>query len=333
MPVLLWATVDRERDALTCSVALQPLVYSACFDSVVVMHSGSLGIRDNIFPTIQWAFVRRRFLAIQNSIALRPDELSDGAVKLEGVVRSLNRSYRDESVFDHFLLAGSWGKNTAIRPPSDLDVLFMPPTDVFHQFNSRVGNRQSQLLQHVREALMVTYPQTRIRGDGQVVVVDFNSITVEVVPAFSAQGGGYLICDTNDGGRWKRVQPHEEFGLLQRSDEAFHGNVRKLTHILKQWKNHCNVPIKAFHLEQLVRETLAAYDYGGRDEFWFDWLVRDIFSHVYGRAGGGFFMPGNTNEWIELGSEWQTKAWSAYEWASKACVLERQNLNVAAGVE
>lgn len=166
----------------------------------------------------RWVYVTRRFQAIQHNIALQQSEITDGGNKVGGVVASLNRAFWGESALDHYLVAGSWGKDTAIRPPSDIDIFFLLPVAIFHQFNTRLGNSQSQLLQHVREALEVTYPQTRIRGDGQVVVVGFNSVEIEVVPAFLAQNGGYLICDTNGGGSWKRVDPQAEINDLNAAD-------------------------------------------------------------------------------------------------------------------
>ena len=209
----------------------------------------------NADPARKWVYVTPRFKAIQADLDLRQPEMDDGMTKLRGVVTSLNRAFRKESTVDHYLLAGSWGKNTAIRPPMDIDMFFKLPWDVYNQFDAYHGNKLSQLLQHVRQALAVTYPQTGIRGDGQVVVVGFNTVTIEVVPAFSLSGS-YLICDTNDGGSWKWVDPDSEFGELDRADFAYNGNVRKLTRIIKQWKRHCNVPIKSFHIEHLVRETL-----------------------------------------------------------------------------
>ncbi len=281
----------------------------------------------------KWAHVTRRFTTMQRNLVLRQGELDDGRTKLRGVITCLNRWFFEESVLDNCLLAGSWRKNTAIRPPTDIDIFFQLPVELFDQFNARIGNKQSQLLQHVREALAITYKQTRIRGDGQVVVVGFNTVNIEVIPAFLTQTGRYLICDTNSGGRWKHVDPGAEFAELDRTDASFNGNVRKLTRILKQWKRHCNVPIKSFHLEQLVRETLAKYEYGGSDEFWFDWLVRDTFAHMIERAGEGFFMPGTTVEWIEMGDGWQSKAWTAYHCALRACDYERQNMDISAGME
>ncbi len=287
----------------------------------------------NQTPGRQWVFVTRRFQELQKRLRVRQSAIDDDSTKLAGVVKSLNRTYWGESTTKNYFLGGSWGKGTVIQPPTDIDVFFLPPVDIYHQFNARQGNKQSQLLQSMRSALGATYPQTRVRGDGQVVVVGFNSIEIEIVPAFLAQGGGYLTCDTNGGGSWKVVNPASELAELNRLDKLHNGNVRKLSRIIKQWKRHCNVPIKSFHIEVLVAETLAQFDYGKNGEFWFDWLVRDIFAHMHGRAGGHFFMPGNGLELISLGDAWQTKAQSAYQRAANACDYERENREISAGME
>ena len=37
------------------------------------------------------------------------------------------------------LLIGSWGKRTQVRPPRDVDILFLLPSDVYHRFQQREG--------------------------------------------------------------------------------------------------------------------------------------------------------------------------------------------------
>jgi hypothetical protein len=283
--------------------------------------------------TPTWLFVRRRFERLLGSLQLLPDQLRDGETKYRGVVACLNRGYwgvSDETA--HCLLAGSWGKGTRVRPPRDIDLLFQLPVDVYHRFQQRSGNRQSQLLQEVKGIIEVTYRATRMRGDGQVVVVPFNTYAIEVAPAFARQGGGYLICDTNDGGRYKWVDPEAELATLDASDCQHNGNVRKLAQIFKQWQRHCDVPIKSFQLEALVKEVLSTLAYGSRDEYWFDWLVRDVLAHMLSRANGYFTMP-VTGEVILLGDAWLSKAQTAYDRALKACNYEYYDCDQAAGDE
>ena len=203
---------------------------------------------------------------------------------------------------------------------------------MYWRLQQRTGNRQSQLLQEVKSRLQTTYQQTDIGGDGQVVVVPFNTCKVEVAPAFACQGGGYLVCDAHDGGRYKLVHPEAEIAALHGADTALNGNVRKLTRILKQWQRHCNVPIKSFQIEAFIMELLPRLSYGGADEFWFDWLVRDALGHMIGRANGWFVMP-VTGEVIQLGDEWLSKTSSAHGRALKACVYEDGNWQTLAGDE
>jgi hypothetical protein len=284
-------------------------------------------------PVTQWRFVRRRFELFLDNIRLTTDQADDGETKHKGVVSSLNRAYWDNSEdTTHRVLIGSWAKHTRVRPPRDIDLLFILPVDVYYRFEQRQGNRQSQLLQEVRDALRVTYPSTDMRGDGQVVVIPFNTYQVEVAPAFHRQGGGYLICDTNDGGRYKHVDPDAELAQLSEADKHFNGNVRKLTRVLKQWQRECNVPIKAFHLEAAVKGALPRLSWGGYDEFWFDWLVRDTLAHLIDCKNGAFAMP-VTGETIHVGDTWLSRAASAYDRAVRACHYERSNEEYLAGVE
>ena len=287
----------------------------------------------NSAAPLGWLYVTRRFKALQGNLALQAGAIEDANTKARGVIKSLNRHFRDESILNHYVLAGSWGKNTALHPPTDIDLCFILPVDVYHRFNAYCGNKQSQLLNYVKDVLTATYSQTAIRQDGQVVVVAFNSITVEVVPSFLAADRGLITCDTNNGGRWKQVDPLAEIALLDQSDATLRGNHRKLVRLFKQWKRHGNVPIKSFHLEQLIGEALPRLSWGSYDEFWFDWIVRDLFAHIVARAGGNFLMPGGVNEWIDLGDAWRSKAESAYQRAFKACEYERENMNLSAGSE
>ncbi len=285
-------------------------------------------------PKYQWAYVQRRFAGLLANLNLTASQFADGDTKHKGVVNVLNRAYwGDGHDTANRLLAGSWGKSTRVRPPRDIDILFLPPLEIFYQFRERAGNCQSQLLQDVAGVLRESYSQTTIRGDGQVVVVDFKTYRVEVAPAFRYQPGGYLICDTNDGGRWKHVDPEAEINAIHTADQVHGGNVRKLSRILKQWQRECNVPIKSFQIEAIVREIIPSKYYGKYDEFWFDWLIRDAFSYLISRANGGFWMPGCANEWIELGNGWLSKAQSAYSQALKACEYERDNQEILAGIE
>ena len=229
-------------------------------------------------------------------------------------------------------MIGSWGKGTSIRPPRDIDLYFLLPVNVHHRFQVYFGNRQSALLQEVKKVLADTYPETDMRGDGQVVVVKFDSFDVEVAPAFLLTNGRYWICDTHDGGSYKETDPWAEVRQLESADQTNSRNLRPLIRMLKAWQDYCSVPIKSFQLELVATDFLAQSLWRYRDFFWFDWITRDFFAYLYGRANTFVFVPG-TLEPIFLGDEWQSRTESAYWRAEKACHYEEHNFVAAAGEE
>ena len=246
----------------------------------------------------------------------------------------LNRAYYGtNSDTDNSFFVGSWAKDTAVRPPRDVDVYFLLPVAAYNRFQGHIWNRQSALLQEVKDALALTYPNTGMSGDGQVVIVNFGSYNVEVVPAFAlTTQGRYWICDTHDGGSYEQSSPWEEVAQLETSDNANARNLRPVIRMLKAWQAWCSVPIKSFHLELLASEFIVQSPWRLHDWFFFDWIMRDFFAFLYYRANGRVFVPG-TFEAIPLGNAWQSRALSAYQRAVRACDFERDNRVADAGDE
>ncbi len=283
-------------------------------------------------PPHAWWYVRRRFTRLLVNLTITDGQRQDGETKQAGIRACLNRHYCG-GAFEtaNSMLIGSWGKNTRGRPSRDIDILFLLPAKVYWRFQARVGNRQSQLLQEVRSVLAQTYPQTTMRADGQVVVVPFNTIPIEVSLGFvCADGRTIIVCDTHDEGGYKISTAHAEATDLNISDMTRNGNTRSLIRMIKSWQREKNVPIKSFHLERLAIEYLDRWTYSHYDVFYYDWMVRDFLEYLISRANGYLVMPG-TSEIVELGSGWLSRAQTAYRHAVDACNNERDNYEALAG--
>jgi hypothetical protein len=288
-------------------------------------------------PRAQWAdrvnaFVAGKFDGFAANLRLTTRQQQDAATKVAGIVRVLNRVYWGiNSDTDNRIIEGSWGKGTETRPPRDIDVMFVLPYSEYQRFEDRVGNKQSALLQDVKEALLDDYPNTDMRGDGQVVDVRFASgHGVEVVPAFELQNGQYWICDTNDGGRYKVVDPLAEIAAIENSDQAFKGVTRDLIRMIKRWQWFCNVDeLRSFELELVVIDFLPTVRYGTSLRCLYDWLVRDFFKYLISRADTYVYVPG-TNMPVALGHDWLTKAQSALGRAEKASGYAEQEMPYSA---
>lgn len=266
-----------------------------------------------------WIYVRRRFTQLIDNLAITENQRVDGEQKQAGVRACLNRHYWNaQSNTENSFLIGSWGKRTRVRPSRDVDILFLLPSSVYHQYQVRQGNRQSQLLQEAKEVLVQTYSRTaRLRADGQVVVVPFNDTPIEVSLGFLCADGSIIVCDTNDEGRYKASTAKAEAQDLDAHDAKWNGNVRALARMMKRWQKERNVDLKSFQLERLAIEFLSIWPNSHHDIFWYDWMVRDFLAFLIGRANTFITMPG-TGEQVWLGNNWLSKAQTATGWQRTA---------------
>lgn len=281
-----------------------------------------------------WIGVTQRFRRFHNDLNLTNDQIDDGLGKQLGVRQSLQRAYYGQTTANPpGFVVGSWGKGTAVRPPSDVDIFFELPVAAFQRIEALAGNKQSALLQEVRNHLLQTYPQTTMRGDGQVVIVGFNTITIEVVPAFRYDNQGrFLMPDTNNGGRWKTVDPIAEIALIEGVDADANRNARPMAQMMKIWKRECNVPLKSYQIELLVAEFMGRYGYRRNSYYWYDWFMRDFFLFLCGKAWANLIIPG-TQELVNLGDAWLSRAETARDRALRACEYEYIDYTIAAGEE
>ena len=218
-------------------------------------------------------------------------------------------------------MIGSYGKRTAIAPPSDIDVIFKMPYSEYKRYDDYSGNGQSQLLQDIKNKLKTRYPTTSIRGDGPVVVINFNSYKIELIPAFIL-GDGYYLPHTRNGGSWERTEPKKEMDNIIQSNKRSEGNTVKLIKMIKAWKTCCNVPIKSLVIELTVINFLKSYEYYNKSTMYYDWMVRDYFDELIKNVNSSCIIPG-TYENLPYGNKWESKAKTALNNAKKAIENEK----------
>src|ERR1700754_560855 len=96
-----------------------------------------------------WIGVRQRFSRFAADLNITKDQFDDGYSKHVNVGRALERAYYGANSDDHHpgFMVGSWGKDTQVRPPNDVDAFFVIPASEKIRFDLRIGNKQSALLQ------------------------------------------------------------------------------------------------------------------------------------------------------------------------------------------
>lgn len=271
-----------------------------------------------------------RFAYLLDNLVLTPTQRAGGNTAWRGVARRLNQLYWDiDGHRQNTLLIGSWGKRTAVRPPTDIDLLFVLPNDLKDRYRGMSGamNAPSRVLQLVRNRLLGHYPATAIRGDGPIISVPLRSMRVEVVPVFKF-GERFQSCETSGGGTFRVFDPRAELRALENSNRRTRGSTKDLIRLAKCWRYCDTVPLKAFAIELLTIAFLNQWRYApvGIDEYprmlvqFFDYLVR--------RSGGRVSVPG-ANETVWLGDAWKgraeraaSRARHALSWANAGNELE-----------
>jgi len=280
-----------------------------------------------------WNYVIPHFDTYLKNIELRLAERMDAMGKAERVARCLwSKYYFGDFNSSCYVIVGSYGKRTASRPPSDLDMLFLLPSTQYSRIEQLLGNKQSQLLQEVKRGMSTTFALTDLRADGQVVLAPFQTYKVEVVPAFLLKDGTYITAHTLDGGSWRASNPSAEYRAIADADSVSSGKATHLIKMLKPWKRECSVEIKSLSLEVLVCEFVKQWQFRGQTLFYYDWLVRDFFEFMLRYRFGWTRVPG-TSEKIELGEAWFRKCQSAYNRSVKACEYERADWESLAAEE
>lgn len=170
---------------------------------------------------------------------LEPTNISEMEITVGEIAKKLNKNYYDldSDKISHMYIVGSVGRGTAIKGVSDLDILFDLPVEVFKRFDAYKEKKQSSLLQEVKNVLKERYPNTDISGDGQVVVINFNKYTVELVPGFKQSDDKFKYPDTNNGGSWKYTDPLPEISESKKTAEDTDNNFKYIANMLRAWKN------------------------------------------------------------------------------------------------
>src|SRR5690606_6333689 len=170
--------------------------------------------------------------------------------KYERITSTLNQEFRGlDSKKDNRLRVGSYGRWTGINGISDLDMLYIMPNSKWDEYKD---GKQSKLLDDTRDAILTTYPTTKVKKDRLVIQVLFSGFMVEVQPVFEQSDGSYKYPDSYGNGSWKTTKPREEIQAMQEFVEQKNRNLRKLCKMVRAWKNKHGVGIGGLLIDTLA---------------------------------------------------------------------------------
>lgn len=231
------------------------------------------------------------------------------------------------TVLDSFL-TGSYSRHTLIGPlkEADIDIFFVLPASYFNHYNNQNGG-QAGLLDWVKRTLRKTYTNTPdISRNGQAVTIRFTDFSVDVVPGFNRQGGGYLIPNSVNK-TWISTDPKRHVEIFSQANMTHNSDLVPLIKMIKAWNKNIGEYFHSFHLEVLaldILQNVTITDYPSGARYFFDKAREKVTKQNPDPAGYGgdigSYIIGQT-QIAEAVSKFQL----AYDRAIKAEDFERRN--------
>ncbi len=249
------------------------------------------------------------FKAFRDNIAVgNAEEIS---VSYAEITKRLNKDFwEQDSDLYHRRQVGSYGRHTAIHGISDLDMVFELPWSTYEKYKAYANNGPSQLLQAVRDSLKTRYPNTVIKGDGQVVCIEFAKYRVEVLPAFwDKDCDGYRFGDSNNGGSWKICKPIQEMDAIDARNDATNRNLKHVCKMVRAWKNTHGVSMSGMLIDTLVYNFFGQTDdyntvsYGSYGE-----LFVSLFSYLGNLDHQDYWAAPGSGQRVNTKGKFQSKA-------------------------
>jgi hypothetical protein len=227
--------------------------------------------------------VADNFRAFRAAYLIPSTTVSSISARCKRLTKQLNKDFwNTESETAHSLYVGSYGRDTASRGVSDLDVAFTLPNSIYHQYHAHAGNGQSALLQAVRTSIGRTYANSYVGADGQVIALNFtDGIRFEILPVFVNNKNTFTFSDSNNGGSWRACDPRSEMSSFAARDSvAANGNLKAICRMARIWRDRHSVSISGMLIDTLAYQFIADWAHRDKSYLYHDYLVRDFLLYL-----------------------------------------------------
>ncbi|WP_422346000.1 SMODS domain-containing nucleotidyltransferase [Parasphingorhabdus sp.] len=237
------------------------------------------------------------------------------------ITAALNKKFRDtESKTANSLQVGSYGRKTAIKGISDLDMLYIMPASKWDIYKD---GGQSKLLRDAANAISSRYPTTLVKVDRLVVRVLYQNFHVEVQPVFQQADDSFKYPDTYNDGSWKITKPREEIAAMKEFDVQKNSNLRRLCKMARAWKNKHGVGMGGLLVDTLAHNFLNSTSYyDDKSYLYYDLMSRDFFGYLKDLPKQDYFAALGSGQRVSVKKQFQRKAKKAYNLCVKAIEAE-----------
>lgn len=244
-------------------------------------------------------------------INLGVDNAGQISLRYGEVTAALNKKFRDtDSKTANSLQVGSYGRWTAIKGISDLDMIYIMPKSKWDDYKN---GKQYPLLVDTKDAIKARYPKTTVIVDRLVVRVLYKNFHIEVQPVFEQEDGSFKYPDTYNGGSWKITKPREEIQAMSEFDAQKNKNLRRLCKMARAWKNKHGVGMGGLLIDTLAYNFLkSTTDYDNKSFLYYDEMSRDFFKYLTDQPNQDYYAALGSGQRVKVKKKFQKKAKKAY---------------------
>lgn len=280
--------------------------------------------------------ISEKFNKFNSTLRMTDVTISNIRYRTKQITKRVNNDFRSlDSDTRYSLYVGSYGRGTEIRT-SDIDLIVELPYSEYKKYNEYHGNGQSALLQALKASLQRTYSTTHMRGDGQVVSLNFDDgICFEIVPGFINKDSiNYTYPDTNSGGSWKITKPREEATAINVRNNSCNKNLKRLCRMARAWKSTWSVPIGGLLIDTLAYNFMGQWEYRDKTSVYYDWMTRDFFQYLKNQNSQQEYWsaPGSSQR-VKRKGPFEYKALRCYNISLEALDYEEKKMNYSANAK
>ena len=231
--------------------------------------------------------------------------------RYDRITKALNKQFRNSlSKKDNSLQVGSYGRYTGIKGISDLDMLYIMPDSKWTTYEKAPG----QLLKDTKNAILATFPRTKVRVDTLVVVVQYKNFKVEVQPVFKEKDGSFKYPYTSNGKPWRITKPKDEMKAMKETNEAKNNNLRPLCKMARAWKNKHGVAMGGLLIDTLAHNFLNdTSDYDNKGPHYYGEMCCDFFAYLSKLPEQERWHALGSNQHVKVKKNFQRSAKKAFE--------------------
>jgi SMODS domain-containing protein len=260
--------------------------------------------------------VAEDFSVFRDNYNISSELIASISYRYKRITRQLNTDFwNTNSDTAHCLYVGSYGRDTAAKGISDIDMAFTLSYDEYAKYNAYATNGQSALLQAVKKSIQNTYRTSDSFGDGQVVVINFDdNITFEVLPVFENKDRqSFTFPNANGGGSWKICNPRAEISAIKTRSDATNTNMKYLARMMRVWRDYCSVPMSGALIDTLAYQFMENYEHRQKSFLYHDFMARDFFDFLSKQdQKQSFWRAPGSGSYVYRTGIFEHKARSAY---------------------